>query len=144
MFLPHGTSLKSTYVLLRAGSPERRAALAAVTSPETLCVLNSRDSTGWKEAVMGVTNGRGVDVLLNSLFGTRSLELLILMLLRAPCMRTFLCNRLQVVHCSINILAQYALSMQQQLIKHHPCMITQASMILVVCVQAPCKQLACS
>ena len=62
-------------VISTAGSPEKRALLAALGADH---VLNSR-SLDFADEVMALTNGEGVDVVLNSLFGEameRSVELL--------------------------------------------------------------------
>jgi acyl transferase domain-containing protein/NADPH:quinone reductase-like Zn-dependent oxidoreductase/acyl carrier protein/NADP-dependent 3-hydroxy acid dehydrogenase YdfG len=62
-------------VIATAGSPEKRALLSALGADD---VLDSR-SLDFADEVMDLTNGEGVDIVLNSLFGEameRSVELL--------------------------------------------------------------------
>uniref|UniRef100_UPI003BABA70F SDR family NAD(P)-dependent oxidoreductase n=1 Tax=Stappia sp. TaxID=1870903 RepID=UPI003BABA70F len=62
-------------VISTAGAPEKRALLASLGADH---VLNSR-SLDFADEVMALTNGEGVDIVLNSLFGEameRSIELL--------------------------------------------------------------------
>ena len=58
-------------IIASAGNAAKRATLAAM--PGIVAVLDSRDSSGWADAVKEVTGGRGADVLLNSLAGDKQL-----------------------------------------------------------------------